>query len=118
MKIGADGLYVLPTDEKAREQGCYVDLSLPNKIIRFAEETCTLQTDDYSGKAGRKLRLLQWQKALIKTLYGWRNKAGDLRFTYCSCWLGRRQGKSTICAVIATFFMLTSARSKVPIIAS
>lgn len=117
MKI-VDGLYVLPTDEKARQQGCYLDFTLPDKIISFAEKCCTLQTDDYSGKSGRALKLLPWQEALIRTLYGWRNKHGDLRFTYCSTWVGRRQGKSVLCAVLATYFMLTSARSKVPIIAS
>lgn len=113
-----NGLFALPTDEQAIAEGCYIDQSLPDKIIRFANEFCTIQSSDYSGQPGRPLRLLEWQIAIVRTLYGWRRPSGALRFRYCSCWMGRRQGKSMLCALLATFFSLTSPRCKIPIIAS
>lgn len=108
----------MPTDKLAIEQGCYLDFTLADKIIKFAESVCTIWTDDYSGRAGRKLKLLPWQKTFIRTAYGWRNSRHDLRYKYCSVWLGRRQGKSMLMAVLALYTMLTSPRTKIPIVAS
>jgi phage terminase large subunit-like protein len=117
MKV-ENGLYVLPTDDLARAKGCYLDFALADRIIAFAEKCCTIQTDDFSGRAGRPVKLIEWQRVLIRTLFSWKNASGDLRFSYASVWLGRRQGKSLLCSIIATFFMLSSRRCKVPLIAS
>ena len=113
-----DGLYILPTDEQARAQGCYVDLTLPKKIQAFCSKFCVLTSDDFSGKAGRPLSLLPWQQALINTLYGWRKQDGTLRFSRCFCYLPRRQGKSVLVSALSVFTALTQQRAEVYILAS
>ncbi len=117
MQIEND-LFVLPYDELCRQQGMYVDLKLPKKIIRFCEEFCTLTDDCYNGPAGRKVTLLPFQKALINTMYGWRKKDGRFRTRYCHVYCPKRCGKSVLMSCLSAFHSLADQRADVILTAS
>lgn len=112
-----DDLYQLPTDTKALSLGYHVDLRLPEIICKFLE-SFRIQSDDYSGKAGRNFHLLPWQKAAIYTGYGWRRPDNRLRFTWFSWWLSRRQGKSIVTGGLSLFHALKEQQAETIVIAS
>ena len=83
-------LQLLPTDDKALESGCFVDLTLPNLMITFCKKELNIE-------------LLEWQKVLIRTAWGWFNKDGGFRFRLISTWLPKKNGKSFFCSLISCF---------------
>jgi phage terminase large subunit-like protein len=57
--------------------------------------------------AGQLLKLEPWQKFIAWCVFGWRRKAdGTRRFRKAFITLGRKNGKSTLCAAIALLLML------------
>lgn len=54
---------------------------------------------------GKPLQLEQWQKNIIGTLWGWRRPDGLRRYRSCYIEVGRGNGKSTMCAIIAGLLM-------------
>ncbi len=54
---------------------------------------------------GKPLELEQWQKNIIGTLWGWRRPDGLRRYRSCYIEVGRGNGKSTMCAIIAGLLM-------------
>lgn len=57
--------------------------------------------------AGQLLRLEAWQKFIIWCVFGWRRKVdGTRRFRKAFITLGRKNGKSTLCAALALLLML------------
>src|SRR3990172_4860535 len=57
--------------------------------------------------AGQLLRLEAWQKFIVWCVFGWRRKVdGTRRFRKAFITLGRKNGKSTLCAAIALLLML------------
>lgn len=118
MQTNENNIFILPTDSKAIENGCYIDLTEPNTIKAFAAKCLTIQSNDYSGESGRRLELTPWQEATINTVFGWRRKDGTLRFREVYLWLGRRQGKSLLASIIATYFACKERKANVCILAS
>jgi phage terminase large subunit-like protein len=53
--------------------------------------------------AGERIQLEGWQKFLISMLYGWRRKDGTKRFREAYIDMGRKNAKTTICALLALF---------------
>lgn len=119
MKVNAQGLYDLPTDKAAKDRGYEIDLTIANNIIDFASKRCKLTSDDYSGQGTRPLVLLPWQQAFIRTAYGWRHKeTKQLRYKDCWVFCPRRQGKSVLLSLLATYTAVRKKRCDIPIIAS
>ncbi len=57
--------------------------------------------------AGQPLKLEPWQKFIVWCVFGWRRKAdGTRRFRKAFITLGRKNGKSTLCAAIGLLLML------------
>ena len=54
---------------------------------------------------GKPLQLEPWQKNIIGTLWGWRRPDGLRRYRNCYIEVGRGNGKSTMCAIIAGLLM-------------
>jgi phage terminase large subunit-like protein len=56
--------------------------------------------------AGQLLRLEAWQKFIVWCVFGWRRKIdGTRRFRKAFITLGRKNGKSTLCAALALLLM-------------
>ncbi|MEK4884884.1 terminase TerL endonuclease subunit [Bacillus sp. FSL W8-0223] len=78
----------------------YFDIKKADKIIRFIELLPDVST-------GKPTKLALFQKFLIGSLQGWRNKeTGYRRFTKAYISMARKQGKSMIIAGIALFELL------------
>lgn len=57
--------------------------------------------------AGQLLKLEAWQKFIVWCVFGWRRKKdGTRRFRKAFITLGRKNGKSTLCAALALLLML------------
>lgn len=120
MRIDENGLFVLPTDELARQQGYYLDFSLADAFEDFCRKHCRIASDDYSGEAGRTFDLSHtvWQRATARTALAWRKPNKELRFKHVFCYLPRRQGKTLLLAALSLFNLLLKKKSEVVIIAA
>lgn len=91
------------------------DETLPNKVIGFAEQYCRLSKAPY---AGQPIKLLDYQRDIIRQLYGWRIEAtGRLKHKTASIWLPKKNGKSSFCSAIALFNLLWTAGNEIYVIA-
>jgi len=57
--------------------------------------------------AGQPIHLDPWQKFIIGSIFGWKNKAGPRRFQFVFILIPRKNGKSTLACGVA-LFMLTA----------
>ena len=80
----------------------HYDQARADHAIRFIEAFCC-QT---SGEKGRKLVLQPFQKFLLSAVFGWVDDEGNREYQEVLIILGRKNGKSTICAAIAQYLMV------------
>ncbi len=89
-------------DTEAVKQGCYFDLKEALKVKAFLEKFCVLSKGKWAGKP---FRLLDWQwDEVIKPLFGWRKKDGTRRFNFCSMWIAKKNGKSSLLSALSNYF--------------
>ena len=81
----------------------YFDEKSAEKIIRFAEAT-----KQYEGQwKGQNLKLLPWQKWILMSIYGFKNKSDNTRrFRKAYIQVGRKQGKSTLISTLMIYELL------------
>lgn len=82
----------------------YFDEVSADKIIKFAEAT-----KQYEGQwKGQNLKLLSWQKWILMSIYGFKNKSDNTRrFRKAYIQVGRKQGKSTLISTLMIYELLT-----------
>lgn len=97
-------MIVLPTDTKAVSEGYHYDELRAEKACQFTEKFLKVTKGPITGQP---FRLLQWQKEIVETLFGWVNQDGNRRFRYCFILIPKKNGKSELCAaLLLTLLML------------
>ena len=80
----------------------YFDKEAASKAIGFIETFCTHTKGELTGKP---LLLEDWQKKIVGDLFGWKNKNGLRKFRTAYIQIGRKNGKSTLCAAIGLYML-------------
>ena len=81
----------------------YFDKEAASKAIGFIETFCSHTKGELTGKP---LLLEKWQKKIIGDIFGWKHKVTELRqYRTVFIEVGRKNGKSTLCAAIGLFML-------------
>ena len=80
----------------------YFDKKAASKAIGFIETFCTHTKGELASK---DLLLEDWQKKIIGDLFGWKNENGLRKFRTAYIQIGRKNGKSTLCAAIGLYML-------------
>tara|TARA_R110002020_G_scaffold290954_1_gene506358 strand:+ start:1948 stop:3585 length:1638 start_codon:yes stop_codon:yes gene_type:complete len=90
----------------AIEEGCYFDDKAADFVCDFFE---TFLRHTMGSDAGSQFKLLDWQRDdVLRPLFGWKRSDGTNRFNRGFVWTAKKQGKSTLSAGIALFYLLTA----------
>lgn len=76
-----------------------------NKVIKFIEMLPDIKT-------GEPIRLAEFQKFIVGSLYGWRDDVGNKRFSKAYISMARKNGKSILVAGIALYEFLFGRNPK------
>ena len=57
--------------------------------------------------AGKPFELLDWQKNIVRTLFGWKREDGTRRYRTLYCEVARKNGKSTFAAGLAVYLLMS-----------
>lgn len=100
-------------DLVAKRDGRFIfDADQADRAVAFIE-TLRLRTGD---QPGQQLVLMDWQKTVVRELFGWRvKKTGKRRYRRVSVWIPRGNGKTPFLAAIAVCLLFTSGESSVEI---
>ena len=95
-------------DEAAIKEGCYFDERAADFVCDFFE---TFLRHTIGRHAGQPFKLLDWQRDdVLRPLFGWKRADGKARFGKGFIWTPKKQGKSTLSAGIALFYLLTAGK--------
>lgn len=90
----------------------YFDEVEAMRIIHFGERYCYQWEGDWRGKL---IVFEPWQKFAFMQLYGWiRKDNGRRRFNRFFLEIAKKNGKSTMCAVLALFHLFADERVNTP----
>lgn len=82
----------------------FYDADAAEHPIRFIEKYCTHTTGDHAGKP---FILLDWQRQIIRTLFGWKRRDnGRRRFRELYLLSGKGTGKTPLLAAIGLYLMI------------
>jgi len=101
-------LSMIKQDEIAIAEGCYFDDEAADFVCEFFE---TYLKHTMGLHAGKPFKLLDWQRdGVLRPLFGWKREDGSNRFNRGFIWTAKKQGKSTLSAGIALFYLLTAGK--------
>lgn len=69
----------------------------------FIETFC--RTTDHNGNAV-PMRLMPWQREVVRTLFGWKRKNGRLRYRRGALFVPKKNGKTTLMAALCQYLLL------------
>lgn len=91
-------------DDRAVEVGCWFDVEAAERIRTFMGRFLKHSKGDYGGKP---FELLDWQwNELVAPLFGWKRPDGSRRYRRCSCWVAKKNGKTTLAAAFVLIGLL------------
>lgn len=87
------------SDTAALAEGCYFDRAKAHKAIRWIVKTLGFHP-------------YRWQRRLLAQYFGWRRGDGSYRFTRITCFISKKNGKTTLIAALVGYklFELKNAR--------
>lgn len=81
-------------------KGFWFDATAGERVIRFVEGYCR----HFEGEwAGRPLTLEEWQRFVLRAVFGWKRADGTRRFRIAYEEVPRKNGKSTSIAAVADY---------------
>lgn len=84
-------------------KGFRFDAEAGERVVRFVEGYCR----HHEGKwAGQPLVLEEWQRDVIRQVFGWLNADGTRRFRKVYIEIGRKNGKSLLIAGLALYMLI------------
>lgn len=90
----------------------YFDEDEANKFMFFAHNHCNQWEDAWQGQP---IVFQPWQYFIFQQLFGWiKVKTGTRRFTKFYLQISKKNGKSTMCAILAIFHLFADERVKTP----
>ena len=84
----------------------YFDKQAASKAIGFIETFCSHTKGELHGK---KLLLEDWQKKIVGDLFGWKQENGLRKYRTAYIQIGRKNGKSTLCASLALYMTFSDS---------
>lgn len=100
-------LGLLPRFDSFRDAGaCRFDVEAANKAVRFFE---TRLRHLKGPKAGQLIKLEDWQKAVLGSIFGWKRPDGTRRFRKVFLYIPRKNGKTIFIAGIAVLMLACSS---------
>ncbi len=96
-------------DEEALLAGCWFDEAAAHAPIDFIETFCF----GYEGQwAGKPIELLDWQIVdVFIPAFGWFREDGTRRYRKAYITVAKKNGKSTMCAVLQIYFLISDGES-------
>ena len=88
------------SDHKAVEEGCRFDAAAADRAVKFIETYYRPST------IGQPVKLLPWQRDLVRRLYGWKTREGKRRHRKLILSTGKKNGKNFINAGILLYELL------------
>ena len=88
--------------DRGLERGIYFDEGAAEKAIGFFPAVFTITAGPFEGQP---FHLLDWQKFVIGSLFGWKRKSGRLRFRRAWVETGKGQAKSPLLAGMGIYML-------------
>ncbi len=95
-------------DREAIREGCWFDDAAAGYAVDFIETFCTLTK---GRKAGNKVALLDWQREIVASLFGWKRPDGLRRFRTAYIEIPKKSGKSLLMSAIALYTLMGDGES-------
>lgn len=90
-------------DAYAVAQGCWFDAVRADSVVQFIETHCR----HYKGPmAGQLFILAEWERVIVRALFGWKRPDGWRRFRKASIWVAKKNGKSTLMAALSLVLLV------------
>jgi phage terminase large subunit-like protein len=90
----------MPSDAAALKLGYYFDPVAADRVCTFIETFCHHSIGRFEGE---RFVLEPWQRALLRTLYGWMRPDGTRRYRECFVEVPKKNGKSTLVSAVCLF---------------
>lgn len=98
--------------EDLKRTDIYFDEDEAVKMVNFGERYCFQWEGDWRGKP---VTFEPWQRFVFEQLFGWiRKDTGTRRFTKFYLQISKKNGKSTMCAVLGLFHLFADERVNTP----
>lgn len=101
--------------EKAPSRGFFFDLNIVDRVIGFYRDVLRLNGGDYEGKP---YELLDWQKFIVGSLFGWVDVQGYRRFRIAYIETGKGSGKSPLVAGIGLYGLVADGEMRAEVYAA
>lgn len=101
--------------EKAPSRGFFFDLVIVERVIGFYRDVLRLNGGDYEGKP---YELLDWQKFIVGSLFGWVDAQGYRRFRIAYIETGKGSGKSPLVAGIGLYGLVADGEQRAEVYAA
>lgn len=95
-------------DERAALAGCFFDNRAADLVCEFFEDHLRHTIGQH---AGQPFALLDWQRdGVLRPLFGWKRRDGQRRFSKGDIFIAKKQGKSTLGAGLADYFLVSGGK--------
>lgn len=84
-------------------RGLTFDAEAGDRVVEFVERYCKHHKGEWAGKP---LKLEEWQKFIVRTVFGWKRADGTRRFRTCYAEVPRKNGKSTLIAAVGLYLLV------------
>jgi len=101
--------------EKAPSRGFFFDLNIVERVIGFYRDVLRLNGGDYEGLP---YELLDWQKFIVGSLFGWVDADGYRRFRIAYLETGKGGGKSPLVAGIGLYGLAADGEMRAEVYAA
>lgn len=101
-------LILTEADRRAIEEGCWFDDEAASHAVDFIECFCTLTK---GGRAGSKILLIDWQRDIVRRLFGWMRADGTRRFRSAYIEIPKKNGKSLLMSAIALYMLMADGEA-------
>lgn len=95
--------------DKAAERGFFFDLEKVDRVIGFYRDVLRLNGGEYEGKP---YELLDWQKFVVGSIFGWVDSDGLRRFRIAYIETGKGSGKSPLEAGIGLYGLVADGEMR------
>src|SRR5690606_22637479 len=89
--------------EECEPDGYWWDEDAADRVVQFIEGYCRHHKGEW---AGRPFLLEEWQKEIVRTVFGWRRPDGSRRFRTAYIEIPRKNGKTELAAAVALYLLV------------
>lgn len=93
----------LSRQEGGHPRGLWFDVEDGNRVVEFVEGYCRHAEGEW---AGAPLLLEEWQKQLLRIVFGWKRLNGTRRFRTAYIEIPRKNGKSALSSALALYLLM------------